>query len=138
MKTFDTEFKVYFEDISPSGKIHLEKIAEWMSMTREEYFKATCPEHLKFIDTAVNMFTTNILISVTGRSRWADNIIAILTTANIKKISFEMCIEFKNERTSQVIARGVQKVAFININSRDFTSIPGDMKNVIVNYNKET
>ncbi|MFA4842682.1 MAG: hypothetical protein WC658_02485, partial [Candidatus Omnitrophota bacterium] len=77
-------------------------------------------------------------ISVTGRSRWADNIIAILTTANIKKISFEMCIEFKNERTSQVIARGVQKVAFININSRDFTSIPGDMKNVIVNYNKET
>lgn len=136
MKTFDTNFEVYFEDISPSGKIHLEKLAEWMSMAREQYFKTTCPEHLKFVDSNIKMFTTNVSIITIGNSRWADTITAILTTDNIKKISFEMHIDFKNPRTNQVIARGIQKVAFVNINTKEFTSVPEDMKNVIVNYNK--
>lgn len=137
MKIFNTEFKVYFEDISPSGKIHLEKIAEWMSMTREEYFKTTCPEYLTFIEGPVKMFTTNISISVTSHSRWADKIIAILTTADIKKISFKMYIDFKNERTNQIIATAVQKVVFINGATKSFASVPDDMNRIIINYIKE-
>lgn len=134
MKTFNTEFDVYFEDISPSGKIHLEKIAEWMSMAREQYFKATCPDHLKFVESPVKMFTTNISISMTNSSKWADKIAAILTTANIKKISFEMHIDFKNMRTDEIISKTVQKVAFVNCDTRNFTDVPDDMRQVIVNY----
>lgn len=139
MKKFDTEFDVYFEDISPSGSIHLEKIAEWMSMARERYFKSTCPEHLKFVDGPVKMFTASISITITGyaQSRWADKITAGLTTANIKNISFEMHIDFHNKRTNKTIAAGIQKVTFINYNTKGLAPIPESMKEVIVNFVKE-
>ncbi len=135
MKTFNSEFDIYFEDLSASGKVHLEKIGEWMSMTREQYFKSSCPEHLKFVESPIQMFTMGLTITVSGSSRWADKIQAILTTANIKKISFEMHIDFKNERTGKVIAKGIQKVAFVDVVSRKFSNIPADMHQVIVNFN---
>lgn len=136
MKTFNSVFTVYFEDISPSGKIHLEKLAEWMSMAREEYFKATCPDHLKFVNSPVKMFTTEISFSIIGSSGWSDKVTAILTTANIKKISFEMHIDFQSARTGQVFAKGIQKVAFVNIETKKFASVPEDMSRVIVEYVK--
>ncbi|MFA6217130.1 MAG: hypothetical protein WDL87_05710 [Candidatus Omnitrophota bacterium] len=134
MKTFNSGFDIYFEDLSASGKVHLEKIGEWMSMTREQYFKSSCPDHLKFVESPIQMFTMGLSITVTGTCRWADKIQAILTTANIKKISFEMHIDFKNERTGNVIAKGVQKVAFVDVIAKKFTNIPDNMKQVIVNF----
>lgn len=138
MKTFNSNFDIYFEDISPSGKVHLEKIAEWMSMTREHYFKATCRDHLKFVDSPVKMFTSSITITVCGVSRWTDRIKVILTTANIKKISFEMHIDFQNDRTKDIIAKGMQKVIFVNTDTEKFARVPDDMMSVIVNYVKPT
>lgn len=134
MATFNSEFEIYFEDISPSGNVHLEKIAEWMSMGREQYFRATCPDHLKFVDGEINMFTVGMSICVKDKSRWADKVKLSIKTAKIKKISFEMFFDFKNERTNQIIAQGIQKVAFIKQNAEDFSPIPDDMKNVIINY----
>lgn len=138
MKTFNKELEIYFEDISPSGKIHLEKLAEWSSVVREHYFKTTCPDHLKFVESPVKMFTTNLAISINNNnSQWADKITAILTTASIKKISFEMHIDFQNNRTKAIIAKTIQKVAFVDINTKKFADVPEDMKSVIVNYVKE-
>ena len=134
MATFNSEFEIYFEDISPSGNVHLEKIAEWMSMGRERYFRATCPDHLKFVDGGVSMFTVGMSIHIKEKSKWADKVRLSIKTARIKKISFEMLFDFKNERTNQVIAQGVQKVAFIKQDAENFAPIPDDMKNVIVNY----
>jgi len=138
MKTFDMEFDVYFEDISPSGKIHLEKITEWMSMAREQYFKSTCPEHLKFVNNPVKMFTScvSILIPERAQSQWADRIIVKLLPANIKKISFEMHMDFFNKRTNRIIAQGIQRVAFIDCNTKEFAPIPNDMKCVVESYIK--
>lgn len=136
METFNAEFDVYFEDVSPSGKIHLERLMEWMSIAREKYFKTTCPDHLAFVESPVKMFTTNTSITVMGASKWADKITGVLTTANIKKVSFEMHIDFLNQRTNETIAQTMQKVAFINIDAKKFTDVPVDMKSVIVNYVK--
>lgn len=137
MKTFNREFEVFFEDVSPLGRIHLEKIAEWMSMAREWYFKTTCPGYLKFIDRPVKMFTIDISILTMGYAKWADRISATLATSNIKKISFEMHIDFKNQTNNEIIARTIQKVAFVNTDTKKFSSIPEDMKDAIVNYIKE-
>lgn len=137
MKTFNKELDIYFEDISPSGKIHLEKLAEWSSTVREEYFKSTCPNHLKFVESPVKMVTINLSMAMTGNSsKWADKITAILTTSNIKKISFEMHINFQNERTKKIIATSIQKVTFVDVNTKQFAGVPNDMKSVIVNYVK--
>jgi len=136
MTTFDTEFEVYFENISPSGNIHLEKLAEWMSIGREKFFRNTCPEHLKFVEGDVSMFTVVMSISLKGSSRWTDKIILIITTKRVKKISFELHFDFFNERTNQIIAQGIQKVAFIRADDEKFSPIPDDMMNVIVNYIK--
>ena len=90
MKTFNTDYEIFFEDISPSGMVHLEKIAEWMSMGRERFFRATCPEHLKFTESAVNMFTIFMTISEIKSSKWADQIVVRISFTKIKKISFEI------------------------------------------------
>jgi len=134
MKTFNKEFEVYFEDISPSGRIHLEKLAEWMSMAREEYFKTTCPDHIKFINSPVKMFTTNMSIKINGKVKWADKIEATLTSSNIKKISFEINADFKNKNNGEIIAVGVQKVTFVDINLNKFTDIPEDLRQNVVQY----
>lgn len=134
MKTFNTEFEVYFEDISPTGKIHLEKLAEWMSVAREKYFKATCPEYLKFVESPVKMFTTNMSISISGNAKWADKIAVALTSSNIKKISFEINADFKNLRSGKTVAKGLQKVAFVDIGTNNFTNIPEDLRSNVVQY----
>lgn len=134
MKTFNAEFEVYFEDISPAGKIHLEKLAEWMSIAREKYFKTTCLEYFKFVESPVKMFTTNMSISITGHAKWADKIVVTLTSSDIKKISFEINADFKNTRTGEVIAKGVQKVAFVNTKNSSFSVIPEDLRNNIIQY----
>jgi len=137
MKTFTTEFTVYFEDISPAGKIHLEKLAEWMSMSREKYLKTTCPDYLKFIDSLIKMFTTNMSIMITGAlSRWTDEIEVTLTSSNIKKVSFEINADFKNLRSGDIIAKGVQKVAFIDIGNNKFSDIPENLKNHVIQYER--
>lgn len=136
MATFNTEFEIYFEDISPSGIVHLEKLAEWMSMGRERFFRATCPNHLQFVEQDVSMFTVQMSISVLGSSGWADKIKAIISMTKIKKISFEIHFDFLNERTNEVIAQGIQKVAFVREASEAFAKIPKDIDGAIRNYEK--
>lgn len=138
MEIFITDFDIYFEDLSPFGKVHIEKLAEWLSITRERYFKTTCPDYFKFADGSVVMFTTDASIFIqNARSHWADKITAALTTSNIKKISFEMNVEFYNNRSKEIIAHGKQKVAFVDQNTKRFASVPDDMKGVIIHYVKD-
>ncbi|MCK5083648.1 MAG: acyl-CoA thioesterase [Candidatus Omnitrophica bacterium] len=134
MKTFNTEFEIYFEDISPSGIVHLEKIAEWMSMGREQFFKATCPDHLWLAEGEIFVFTVSMSISVKGHSRWSDKIKAVITTSNVKKISYMLHFDFYNEGTNEIIAQGIQKVAFVKSGNEKFAPIPDDIKDVVVNY----
>lgn len=134
MKTFIVDFEVYFEDISPAGKIHLEKLAEWLSMAREKYFKTLCPNYNKFLDGSIKMFTTNISLSIKGRAKWADKIVVTLTSSNVKKISFEINADFTNTRTGEMLATGVQKVIFMNTTTSKFSCIPDDLKNNVIQY----
>lgn len=134
MATFNTEFEIYFEDISPSGIVHLEKIAEWMSMGREQFFRDTCSAHLWLAEGEVFVFTVSMSISVTGRSKWADKISAAITISNIKKISYRVNFDFYNERTKEIIAQGTQKVGFVRSNDSRLCPIPDDIKKVITNY----
>ncbi|MFW9930524.1 MAG: acyl-CoA thioesterase [Candidatus Thorarchaeota archaeon] len=136
MTTFNTNFEIYFEDISPSGIVHLEKIAEWMSMGRERFFRKTCPDHLKFVKTDVNMFTVQMSISILGSSVWADKIEAIISMTKIKKISFEIHFEFLNKRSKEIVAQGVQKVAFVKQNDENFAPIPEDIKEAILLHSR--
>ena len=136
MQTFNTEYEIYFEDISPSGMVHLEKIAEWMSMGREQFFRATCPEHLWLAEGKINIFTVSMSISMRGRSRWADKIQAIINTSQVKKISYMVNFDFLNTRTNEIVAQGVQKVAFVNSQDGNFCNIPEDIQKVVVQYLK--
>ncbi len=137
MKTFKSKFEVYFEDISPSEKVHLEKLVEWMSMAREKFFKETCPKHKNFINGSTRMFTTDLSLNITGCAKWTDSITSILTTEKIKKISFQMHLLFRNDRTEETIATGTQKVAFVDSRTQKFTDIPDNMKQIIVKYCKK-
>jgi len=136
MTTFNTNYEIYFEDISPSGIVHLEKIAEWMSMGREQFFKKTCPDHLWLAEGKVAIFTVYMSIAIKGRSRWSDKINTIISTSNIKKASYLVQFDFHNERTNEVIAQGVQKVAFIKSDNGKIVTIPEDIHKVIINYTK--
>lgn len=137
MNSFDTEYEIYFEDISPSGMVHLEKIAEWMSMGRERFFKTTCPNHLSFSDGKVSMFTVFMTISDVKNSQWADDIKAIITFTKVKRISFEIHFDFYNKRKKETIAKGVQKVAFIDSGEENFAPIPADIKNAVSQHMKK-
>lgn len=135
MPTFNSKFEIFFEDISPSGIVHLEKIAEWMSMGRELFFKTTCPNHLKFASGDVNMFTIFMTISDIKSSQWADTIESRITFTKIKKISFEIHFDFYNKRSDKIIAKGIQKVAFIKPDGKSFAPIPEDINKSILIYN---
>ncbi|MCX5715490.1 MAG: acyl-CoA thioesterase [Candidatus Omnitrophica bacterium] len=136
MKIFSTQFDIYFEDISPSGKVHLEKLAEWMSMAREQYLKNTCTDYLKLFEGSVKMFTTSMALTITGRSKWTDKIIVGLTSSSIRKISFEINANFTNTRTGEIIAKGIQKVIFVDTIANKFVDIPKDLKNNVVQYER--
>jgi len=137
MKTYDTEYEIYFEDISPSGKVHLEKVAEWMSMGRERFFRDTCPGHLDFVDSGVFMFTVQMTINMKEPSVWADKIKCRLSFTKIKKISFEIHFDFLNLRTNQIMAKGMQKVAFVEEDGESFAPVPVEIDKSIRMYKKE-
>lgn len=137
MNSFITEYEIYFEDISPSGMVHLEKIAEWMSMGRERFFRATCPDYLWLADGRIAILTVSMSISVTGHSRWSDKIRTDIHTSHVKKISYAVSFDFTNERTNDVIARGAQKVAFIDLSSGGFVPVPDNILNVVTRYSRQ-
>jgi acyl-CoA thioesterase FadM len=136
MKTFTTEYEIYFEDISPSGMVHLEKIAEWMSMGRERFFRATCPDYLWLAEGHVAILTVSMSISATGHSMWSDKIRTDIHTSHVKKISYAVSFDFTNERTNDVIAKGAQKVAFINLSSGEFVPVPDTVLDVVTRYSQ--
>jgi len=138
MGEFRTNFRVYFEDLSPAGIVHLEKIAEWISMTREEALKAACNTYyMSIMENPVKMFTTNLSINIIDSVQWTDNITAILSTSNIKKISFEINVDFNNYKNNQNIIRSKLKVVFVDWNTKKFTPVPEEVKDVALRYLKK-
>jgi len=134
MKNFVTNFNIFFEDISPTGIVHLEKIAEWMSIGREQFFKETCPDHRWLFDGDTAIFTVSMSIESKSTSIWADRIELRIKPYKIKKISYSVNFEFFNVRTSKLIAIGDQKVAFMSKKTGKFCKISEDIYNVILNY----
>ena len=43
-------------------------------------------------------------------------------------------MDFYNKRTNKIIAQGIQRVAFVDCNTKEFAPIPDDMKRVIDGY----
>lgn len=136
MKSFNTNFEIYFEDISPSGIVHLEKIAEWMSMGRERFFRSTCPNHLWLADKKIVIFTAIMSITMLNESKWADTICTEIFTSQVKKLSYVIHFDFFNTRTKKIIAQGVQKVVCMNSETEKFALIPEDVKKVVAEYSK--
>lgn len=137
MSTFETYFRIFFGDISPSGRIHIDRLAEWMAIARERYLISNYPDYLSFIEGSIKMFTRQMNVIITGRSRWTDEILVSLNSSSVKRFSFDINAIFKNIRTKEIIARGRQKVVFVDIHTGRFADIPSELKRCIIRYQKD-
>jgi acyl-CoA thioesterase FadM len=127
MKPFNTDF----EDISPSGIVHLEKIVEWMSMGREQFFRSTCPNHLWLADRKIVIFTATMSITILDESKWTDTIRSDIFTSQVKRFSYVIHFSFFNTRIKKLIANGIRKVVCINSETEKFAPLSENIKNVV-------
>lgn len=128
------QIKVYFKHTEYWGDVHPYNYLEWTSYVRESFFQETVNNFLEVLERPIKMMTTKMSLDIVGKAQFGDLIEARLAVGKIKKVSFDMMIEFFNKKQGSVVATTTHTVVFFNEMTNRFAPIPVEMTIVINEY----
>ena len=88
------ELKVFYKHTDYYGVVHPYNFYEWTSYVREAYFQETVANFKEVSARSIKMMTTKIGLEFFGGAVFGDDVEARLTVGKIKKVSFDMIINF--------------------------------------------
>ncbi|MBI4971755.1 MAG: thioesterase family protein [Candidatus Omnitrophica bacterium] len=132
------EIIAFFGHTDVSGKVDLYHYFNWAGYTREAYFQKTVPNFREVARRPIKMMTVNMDFKILDDAEFGDRIEARLTTAKIKRSSFEMIIRYHRKSDDRLLCYGKHRVVFVNAQTGKCVSIPEEMMNVIVHYEEKS
>jgi len=111
-KKFVFEKTVYLSDTNAEGNVYFAKYFEWQGQSREEFVKTYVPNILKLLQEGLVMITCEAHCYFLKPAFLFDQIEIEIRTSDVKKASFNLVFIFKNKNSNEVIATGIQKIAF--------------------------
>ena len=128
------KIKIFFKHTDYYGFVHPYNYLEWTSYVREAYFSEICQDFKAIIESKVKMMTSKISLAMYEDSMFGDNIEARFVTSKIKKVSFDVIIQFYNKRLQKNVAETQHTLVFVDSSTMQFTTIPQALKDVIIDY----
>jgi len=130
------KIKVFFKHTDYYGVVHPYNYLEWMSHARESYFQDLVPDFHKICEQRIKMVTFKVDLEYLEDARFGDEIGIKIYAEKVKKLSFDVIFEFYNSITNKVLARGCQTLTFLDGVTMRPTTIPDELKNVVLKYEK--
>lgn len=128
------KIKVFFKHTDYYGYVHPYNYLEWTSYVREAYFAEICQNFHSIIESKVKMMTSKINLIMHDDSFFGDDLEARFVTSKIKRVSFDVIIQFYNIRLKKNVAQTQHTLVFVDALIGQFAAIPDSLKNVIVDY----
>lgn len=135
--TFD-KLTVFFKHTDYHGFLHPYNFFEWTSYVREAFFSQKCVDFRQILDSPIKMMTAKINADIKADSKFGDTIEARFTTCRIKKVSFDVIIQFFNKRIEKVVCKTQHTLVFLDSQTQKFTDIPGNIKDAVENYEQRS
>jgi len=128
------KLSVFFKHTDYYGFIHPYNFYEWTSYVREAFFSQHCGDFFNILNSPIKMMTSKISAEMYDDSIFGDNIEARLTTARIKKISFDVIVNYYNKRLYKIVCKTQHTLVFVDSESQRFASIPVEIRESAAQY----
>jgi len=128
------KLRVFFKHTDYYGAVHPYNFLEWTSYVREAFFSEMCGDFRKILESPIKMMTAKIELCTLGNSSFGDDIEGRFTTAQIKKVSFDVVVRFYNRQKNMVVCETRHTLVFIDSATQRFAAIPDNIKDAIVFY----
>lgn len=133
--TYD-KITVFFKHTDYNGFVHPYNYYEWMSYAREAYFQCLVPNFLELTKQNIKMVTSEVNLELKENLVFGDQIIVEIWAENLKKIRFDVMFEFISKKSASIVARGRQRLTFIDVERNRPGRIPEDLRSRVVDYEK--
>lgn len=127
---------LYLTDTNALGNAYFARYFDWQGMAREEFLKRLIPDPLAFFRSGFKILTTQAYMEYKHETSFYDEIEIEVKTAKVKKLSLDLIFIFRSKKTERIVARGYQKLAFVD-HLGNFTQIPAAMRNNMLKYQVE-
>lgn len=137
-RSFEHRFVVTIGDTNMEQNVYWANYCQWFGHARELFMMSLLPpeqgirEFLR--ERRIALITCDVSMKFVRPAFFGDAIVAALHTERWGRCSLELAIEFRDDRTGQVIATGRQKVAFANADTRRFMPIPEEIRRPAEQY----
>ena len=128
------KIRIFFKHTDYYGCVHPYNYLEWTSYVREAFFSEICRDFKAIIESKVKMMTSKINLSMYEDGIFGDSIEARFMTSRIKKVSFDVIVQFFNARLGKISAETQHTLVFMDSSTGQFTAIPESLKDVIGDY----
>ncbi|MSR77769.1 MAG: hypothetical protein EXS63_06035 [Candidatus Omnitrophica bacterium] len=132
------KISVYFKHTDYHGFVHPYNYFEWTSYVREAFFQETVFNFDEVLSRPIKMMTTRIMLETAQDASFGNLVEARLSVSKIKRVSFDMNIDFFNLTRQQLSANTTHSIVFVDSEKASFARIPDEMQRVILDYQKNT
>ena len=130
------KLRIFFKHTDYHGFVHPYNFYEWTSYVREAFFSELCGDFNKILNSPVKMMTAKITLEIFDDSKFGDFIEARFTTSKIKKVSFDVMVDFFNIRMNKVVCQTGHTLVFVDADTQKFTNIPEGIRDAVVQYQR--
>jgi enediyne core biosynthesis thioesterase len=128
---FIFEKTVYLGDTNAEGNVYFSRYFEWQGQAREAFYKKYFP--IEIWNTGLKIITVNALIEYKKEAYLFDEISIEIQLRNLKQASAEMIFTYIKKNTGELVATGLQKVAFAD-KSGKLIHMPEKINQIATSY----
>lgn len=137
-KVFKYGLTVTIGDTNLEGNVYWTNFCSWFGKARELFLMSLLPPEVNAFEFLqaykIMIITCNVSMEFIKPAFFTNQIVVKINTDNFKKCSVDIVGEIINEKSGEVLATARQKVAFANIESKEFMPIPDQLLKAASEY----
>lgn len=112
MGRFAFAVTVYIGDTNVEGNVYWTHYFDWLGRAREAFARWAVPNIIEEMGAGLTLITVETNIKHVKPAFLYDELVVIVGIKEVKKASLQLCFDFVNQKTKEVIATGWQVIAF--------------------------
>lgn len=136
INAFTYEHTVYLKDTNAFGNTYFANYFVWQGMAREAFLKFLLGDPTPLMTSGIKMITVRAHTEYYHETICYDEVVIKAHSENMKRCSFDLIFNFYNKKTSQLIAKGYQTIAFSNSNGY-LTKTPPPLQDTLKEYEQK-
>ncbi|MFW5804547.1 MAG: acyl-CoA thioesterase [bacterium] len=137
MRIFEHDITVTIGSTNMEGNVYWVEFLRWFGEARELFLINLLPDiHMPdyLMEREVAIVTCNINTNFIRSAYFTDQVNIKVYAEKVENCSAVLGFEITNKKTGEILAKGNQKIAFINISNQRPVRIPKELKESVKEY----